>query len=107
MKDKYYIAFSRIEEIGSVFVQKLFNHFGGDIEQAYSASAAELYEIDGITPNKVQTFVEKRKDIDVEQSFDFIKEQGLKYITFEDKNYPRLLPISIVELVNHMIMMLL
>ena len=91
MKDKYYIAFSRIEEIGSVFIQKLYNHFGFDIEQAYCASAAELYEVEGISPAKVKTFVQKRKDVDVEACFDFVQEQGLKYITFEDEKYPKLL----------------
>lgn len=91
MKDKYYIAFSKIEEIGSSFIQKLYNHFNYDIEQAFCASPAELYEIDGITKNKVQVFVEKRKNVDINKSFDFVKENNIKYITFDDKNYPKLL----------------
>ena len=91
MKDKYYIAFSKIEEIGSVFIQKLYNHFGFDIEQAFCASAAELYEVEGIRTSSVKTFLEKRKGINPDECFEFVQKQGLKYITFEDEKYPKLL----------------
>ena len=91
LKDKYFLAFSRIEEIGSTFIQNLYNHFNYDIEQAFCASPAELYEIDKISKNKVQKFVEARNKINPDECYELVEKQGLKYITFEDKNYPKLL----------------
>ena len=41
MKNKYWIAFSSIEQIDSKFIQRLFNYFG-NIELAFNADLNEL-----------------------------------------------------------------
>ena len=44
MKDKYWIAFSAIEQLDSTFIQRLYNYFG-DIEIAFNAELKDLKEI--------------------------------------------------------------
>lgn len=88
--DKYFIALSSIEQIDSAFIQRLYNYFG-DIETVYKASLSDLSQIDGLSIRKAETFVNKRKDIDLNKTLDLVLERGVKYYTFEDSNYPKLL----------------
>ncbi len=53
MKNKYWIAFSSIEQIDSRFIQRLYNYFG-DIEKAFNASIDELKNIDGLSVKKLK-----------------------------------------------------
>lgn len=88
--DKYWIAFSSIEQIDSAFIQRLYNYFG-DIETAYNASLSDLSQIDGLSVRKAETFIDKRKNIDLDKMFNLVLERGIKYFTFENPNYPKLL----------------
>jgi len=88
--DKYWIAFSSIEQIDSAFIQRLYNYFG-DIETAYKASLSDLSQIDGLSVKKAETFVNKRKDVDLDKTFDEVVNRGIKYFTFESPDYPKLL----------------
>ena len=54
--DKYWIAFSAIEQVDSPFVQRLYNYFG-DIETAYKATLADLSQIDGLSIKKAEKFI--------------------------------------------------
>ena len=89
-QNKFWIAFSSIEEIGSKFVQRLYNHFG-DIETAYKASLNELSQIDGLNIKQAQNFVNKRDKINLDKVMDEILRRNLSFITFEDANYPYML----------------
>ena len=62
MKNKYWLAFSSIEQLDSKFIKKLYDYFG-DIEIAYNASLKELSEIDGLSIKKAETFIKLRKEI--------------------------------------------
>ena len=53
MDTKYWIAFSSIESIGSLFVQRLYNYFG-DIETAFKAEYKDLKQIEGLSVKKVE-----------------------------------------------------
>lgn len=90
MKEKYWIAFSSIEEVGSTFVQRLYNYFG-DIEKAFNASLDELSQIDGLNIKQAKTFIEKRDKTNPDKAMDEILKRNLKFITFEDSKYPYLL----------------
>ena len=57
--DKFWIAFSAIEQVDSSFVQRLYNYFG-DIERAYNASKRDLEQIEGLSINKAEEFWESR-----------------------------------------------
>ena len=51
MNNKYWIAFSSIEQIDSRFIQRLYNYFG-NIETAFNTSLSELKNIDGLSSKK-------------------------------------------------------
>ena len=85
---KYWIAFSSIEEISSVFVKKLYDKFGS-IERAFNVSYSELVQTDGITPKKAEQFLKIRDKINFEKIEEQVKDFDL--ITYEDENYPKLL----------------
>ena len=90
MKEKYWIAFSSIEEVGSTFVQRLYNYFG-DIEKAFNASLSELSQIDGLNIKQAQNFIKKRDKTNPDKAMDEILKRNIKFITFEDSKYPYLL----------------
>lgn len=90
MKEKYWIAFSSIEEVGSTFVQRLYNYFG-DIEKSFNASLNELSQIDGLNIKQAQTFIEKRDKTNPDKVMDEILKRNIKFVTFEDSKYPYLL----------------
>ena len=88
--DKYWIAFSSIEGVDGVFVQRLFNYFG-DIESAFKASRNDLAQIDGLSIKKAENFLKERDKIDLEKNKDEVLRRGIKYITFDSPNYPEML----------------
>lgn len=86
--DKFWIALSSIEELSSSFIQRLYNHFG-DIEKAFNAN--DLSAIDGLSVKKAEKFLRLRDKTDPDKALQLVKERGVKYLTFEDKKYPKLL----------------
>ena len=89
-KDKFWLAFASIEELGSCFVERLYNHFCC-IENAWTISSSELVKVEGITKKQIAYFLEKRKNVNPDECFDYINKKGLKYLTLEDEKYPKLL----------------
>lgn len=89
-KQKFWIAFSSIEEIDSKFVQRLYNYFG-DIEIAYNSSLQQLSQIDGLNIKKAETFLNKRDKTSPEKVLNQVIERGLSFLTFDDEQYPYLL----------------
>ncbi|MBQ8168569.1 DNA-processing protein DprA [bacterium] len=90
MKDKYWIAFSSMEQIDSRFIQRLYNYFG-DIEHAFNASIGELSQIDGLNIKKSETFVTLRNKTNPDKVLDQVTNKGIKYITLDDEKYPKML----------------
>ncbi|MCI1274211.1 MAG: DNA-processing protein DprA [Clostridiaceae bacterium] len=90
MFEKYWIGFSSIESIDSAFVLRLYN-YTGDIEKAFNISRDEITNIDGLSVKKAENFLRARDKVDLEKSFDLVKNRGIKFLTFEDEKYPKLL----------------
>lgn len=90
LKNKYWIAFSSIESIDSAFILRLFNYFG-DIETAFNAPEREFQNIDGLSVKKAENFIAARKNLDIEKTFAEVEKRGIKFLTFEDENYPKML----------------
>lgn len=88
--DKYWIALSSIEQIDSSFIQRIYNYFG-DIETAYNASLTDLSQIEGLKVKQAENFIEKRKTVDIDKTFDEVLKRGINYWTLEDVKYPQLL----------------
>jgi len=90
MKDKYWISFSSIEEIGSKTVEKLFKYFN-DIEKAFNCSYNDIKNIEGITQKNAEKFLKIRDKINPDKCLSLVIDKGIKYLTIEDENYPKLL----------------
>lgn len=89
-KDKFWLAFASVEELASSFVLQLYNHFGC-IENAWTISSSELVKVEGITKKQISYFLEKRKNVNPDECFEYIIKKGISYITYESENYPKLL----------------
>lgn len=90
VKNKFWIAFSSIEQIDSSFIQRLYNYFG-DIETAYNSSLSDLSQIDGLNIKKAETFLRMRDKTNPEKVLDEVVSRNISFLTFEDENYPYLL----------------
>ncbi len=85
---KYWIAFSSIEELGSNFIQRLYHHFG-DIESAYCAN--DLSEVDGLSKKAAEKFFKMRDKIDPDKVLQDVLNRGIKFLTYDDEKYPYML----------------
>ena len=90
MKNKFWIAFSAIEQIDSPFIHRLYNYFG-DIEEAFNAGLNELSQIDGLSVKRAETFLRERDKIDPDKALFGVENRGVNYLTLEDDNYPKML----------------
>ena len=90
MKEKYWIAFSAIEQLDSTFIQRLYNYFG-DIEAAFNSKLDDLKQIEGLSVRKAENFINKKASINPDKCLEEVLKRGIKFLTFEDKNYPYML----------------
>lgn len=87
---KYWLAFAALEKTGSVFVQKLFEHFS-DIELAWKADISELIRIENISKKQLDNFLSEKEKISPDKCLEEIISRDLSFITFDDADYPELL----------------
>ena len=89
-KDKFWIAFSSIEDVDSPFIQRLYNYFG-DIEKAFNASSYELSQIEGLSVKKTENFIKARDKVNPDKALCEVTNRGISFFTLDDENYPYLL----------------
>ncbi|MFH0703192.1 MAG: DNA-processing protein DprA [bacterium] len=87
---KYWLAFSKIGLIGTKFAQKLWESFGS-IKEAWFATNSDLLEIEGLNPEKIQKFINKKKLVNPDELLEEIYKKNIQVLTLEDKKYPFLL----------------
>lgn len=90
MKNKFWIAFSAIEETDSTFIHRLYTYFG-DIEDAFNANRHDLEQIDGLSVKRAETFLRERDKIDPDKALAAVEDRGINYVTLEDNRYPKML----------------
>ena len=90
MKSKYWLAFSSIEQLDSRFIKRLYDYFG-DIEEAFNAPINELSQIDGLSVQKAENFVNLRKNINPDKILEEVEKRGISYLKLEDEKYPKML----------------
>lgn len=90
MLEKFWIGLSSIEQIDSAFIHRLYNYFG-DIENVFNASRQELSQIDGLSIKKAENFLKERDKVDLDKAFSIVENRGIKFLTFDDKDYPKML----------------
>ena len=90
MNNKYWIAFSSLEQIDSAFVRTLYEYFG-DIERAFNCSKKDIEEIAGLNIKKAEEFIKLRDKIDPDKTFEEVMRRGINVLTFDDERYPKML----------------
>ncbi len=90
MKNKFWIAFSSIEQIDSQFTLKLFEYFK-DIEKAFNANQNDLKNIEGLSIKKAEHFLRLRDKVNPDKVFKSVVDKGINYLAFDDKKYPDML----------------
>lgn len=88
--DKYWVGLSSVESLGSKFILDLYTHFG-DIEKAFYATSKELSQIEGLSVKKAEKFLNLRDKIDLDKTYDYVVNNNIKVLTYENQNYPKLL----------------
>ena len=84
---KYWLAINKIPGVGPVTIKKLYGHFGS-IEAVWSAGENEIETIEGLNKAAAQSFIGKRKEIDLNEEFDLVNSQKIRIITLDDDQYP-------------------
>ena len=90
MKDKFWVALSSIEQLSSSFILMLYDHFQ-DIESAFYATYSQLKEIDGLNKKKAEAFLNLRDKVDLDKTYEYVINNSIDVITFENPDYPVLL----------------
>lgn len=89
-KAKYWCAFSKLTKTGSMFVNRVFEHFGS-IELAWHAQTYDLWKIEGLRKQSLENFLEERGSINPDECYEYIKKRGFDFLHPEDERYPYLL----------------
>jgi DNA processing protein len=83
---KYWVGFNLIKDIGAVRMQALVSHFG-DLQSAWNADPASLAQ-SGLGAKVIERVLAARQKVDLDQVWAKIESQGIKILTWQDKEYP-------------------
>ncbi len=90
MKDlKYWVAFSKILQLGPKRFRLLLSHFP-NLEEAWRAPILELKKA-GLEEKIVNLIEKRRKEIDPEKEMEILAKENIKVIPIKAKDYPKLL----------------
>jgi DNA processing protein len=90
LENAYWLAWSQISGIGPILLKRIQQHFGS-LEEAWTASARSLAEVEGLGARSVNVIVETRSRLDPEDLLEKHLQQNPHFWTPADPNYPRLL----------------
>ncbi len=89
-KNKYWIWFSFLKDIGSIKKQKLLKRFHTP-KDIYNATELELLEVDGIGDNTVKSILNSKNNRVLENHLEYLEKNRINFITIEDDEYPKAL----------------
>lgn len=109
-KNKYWIWFSLISNLGNIRKQKLLKHFGNP-EEIYKAPKEKLMQVKGIGENTANIILNPETRKAVNKHIEYLQNKQINVISIQDTEYPKLLkeiydyPISLyakgnIELLN-------
>lgn len=85
---KYWLAFSKIYSIGTIYLNRMLEHFGS-IEASWHAAPAELQRIEGFSANLIEKFTAERNSLDdLNKLEETVLSKDIQAITLADENYP-------------------
>ena len=86
----YWLAWSRIKQVGPVAIKRLWEHFGS-LEVAWRSPANELLAVDGIGLLTAESIVSQRPKLNPEQLLSQHEKANQSFWTPADADYPALL----------------
>lgn len=86
----YLLALHSIDGLGPVRLKKILDHFDSDPKLAWEVDIREIKEL-GIPEPTCHLIMETRKKLDPEKFAETIQKSGIKWMTFFDPDYPKLL----------------
>ncbi len=87
---KYCIALSMVSGIGGVFTKNLFNKFQNPVD-IFKAPKKELLKVEGIGDKHIESIKNFDNWDKVDQELEKIEKRGIKLLTLNDSEFPRLL----------------
>lgn len=87
---EYWLAFSRIENVGAQRLKKLYSHFGS-MKEAWERGAETEYIRAGIDVNNAQAINKHRASVDVNEGLSILHSEQISLVSFLDPEYPPLL----------------
>jgi DNA processing protein len=84
---KFWLGFSRVKGIGAARTKSLLEYFG-DLSQAWNASENDIKSA-GLSDKIVKALIEARKEINLDEEYDRIIQNGIKITTINDPDYPK------------------
>lgn len=86
---RYWLGFNLVPQIGPMRVRALLEAFGS-LEAAWHASGTQLQAV-GLDRRALQNLTTMRAALDLEQEWAKVERSGISILTWQDKDYPRLL----------------
>lgn len=89
-KNRYLIALSFLEAFGNKTLAKLISKTGS-AEELWNASAAELYEIDGVRAASIEKFLNKRSTVSPDEIAEKLTAKNINTLSQNCEDYPYVL----------------
>jgi len=83
----YLLALQKVELVGDIVAKKLLNHFG-NAKEVFQSKASKLGSIDGIGSILIRNLKDKSVFEKAEKELQFIKENHIDTLFYQDENYP-------------------
>ncbi|MEA3345166.1 MAG: DNA-processing protein DprA [Chloroflexota bacterium] len=87
---KYWVGLNLVTGIGPAKTQALLDAFDGDLKAAWNANAGALRAA-GLDRRALKNLLKTRANRDLDEEMERIGAKGISILTWEDKDYPRLL----------------
>lgn len=85
-EEKYWLAFSRIKNIGVVKIRRLFDYFGS-LEEAWQARSGDLLAA-GLEAKLVERVLTFRPEFNPDGELERLQKLGIRVLTLEAPDYP-------------------
>ena len=83
----YLLALQKVELVGDIVAKKLLNHFG-NAKEVFQSKASKLGSIDGIGSILIRNLKDQSVFEKAEKELQFIKENHIDTLFFQDRDYP-------------------
>ena len=84
---KYFLAINKIPGLGPTKIKKALDYFG-NAKSFWQAKRSEFFQIERFNEKLVESILQARAEIDINNELEKVLKSGYKVLTIEDENYP-------------------